>query len=49
LRRSGQKPMLGKDFSSAIIAEENEGRIVATNENFTNRDTPKVKFFFLPV
>ena len=31
-----------KEFSSAIIAEENEDRIVATNENFTNRDLPKV-------
>jgi len=32
-----------KKFSSAIIAEENEDRIVATNENFTNRDLPKVQ------
>ena len=38
-----------KEFSSAIIAEENEDRIVilkgivATNENFTNRDLPKVQ------
>jgi hypothetical protein len=32
-----------KEFSSAIIAEENEDWIVATNENFTNRDLPKVK------
>jgi hypothetical protein len=32
-----------KKFSSAIIAEENEDRIVATNENFTNRDLPKVR------
>ena len=32
-----------KEFSSAIIAEENEDRIVATNENFTNCDLPKVK------
>ena len=43
-----------KEFSSEIIAEENEDRIlilkriVATNENFTNRDLPKVKKF-LPV
>ena len=40
-----------KEFSSAIITEENEDRIVifkrivTTNENFTNRDLPKVKFF----
>ena len=38
-----------KEFSSAIIAEENEDRIVifkrivATNKNFTNRGLPKVK------
>jgi hypothetical protein len=32
-----------KEFSSAIIAEENEDRIMATNENFTNSDLPKVK------
>ena len=38
-----------KEFSSVIIAEENEDRIVilkrivATNENFTNRDLPKVQ------
>ena len=32
-----------KEFSSAIIAEENEDRIVAANENFTNRDLPKVQ------
>ena len=38
-----------KEFSSAIIAEENEDqivilkRIVATNENFTNRDLHKVQ------
>lgn len=36
-----------KEFSSAIIAEENEVRIVATNENFTNRDLPKVQNFLL--
>ena len=32
-----------KEFFSAIIAEENEDRIVATNENFINRDLSKVK------
>ena len=38
-----------KEFSSAIIAEENEDRIVifkrivATNKKFTNRGLPKVK------
>ena len=38
-----------KEFASAIIAEENEDRlvilkrIVATNENFTDRDLPKVQ------
>jgi hypothetical protein len=32
-----------KEFSSAIIAEENEDQIVATNENFTNRDLPKLQ------
>ena len=40
-----------KEFSSAIIVEENEDRIVilkrivVTNENFTNRDLPKVQKF----
>ena len=34
-----------KELSSAIIAEENEDRIVVTNENFTNRDLPKVQKF----
>ena len=32
-----------KEFFSAIIVEENEERIVATNENFINRDLPKVQ------
>ena len=38
-----------KEFATAIIAEENEDRlvilkrIVATNENFTERDLPKVQ------
>ncbi len=32
-----------KEFSSAIIVEGNEDRIVATNENFTNRDLPKAQ------
>ena len=40
-----------KEFFSAIIAEEHEDRIVKlkiiveTNENFTDRDLPKVKKF----
>jgi hypothetical protein len=34
-----------KEFSSAIIAGKNEDRIVVTNENFTNRDLPKVQKF----
>jgi hypothetical protein len=35
-----------KEFSSAIIAEENEDRIVATNESFTKRSSQSQIFFY---